>query len=374
MELASSGSPSLATSTANSLIVQLSCFDPIEIEAVMDHWSVTVDKLLPGEFRGVAAVLRLSPLLIAEIHTNCTTVHRLRSPALSRTLLLRGRGSGVTFVGGLALRYPDFVLLDQGTVIDLVCQGSGSFICISLAGPAAGSFAASAGQPLPAAVSGARLLSWPGVALSELPDWIDKALMALVSRATFEQEARTGALLAHELQMQLNVGMANAVPTDASRLRASRRRVAVERARSFIRNNLSESLRLADLCRHAHVQERSLEYGFREVVGLRPMNYIKMLRLAEVRRQLLADRSTTRSVSEIALDIGFCHLGQFAYDYKNLFTESPSETLRRAGFLRSRDQPASNACAGPAAAKSRPRPRVEPPLTGAGRDLRKYLL
>ena len=37
-----------------------------------------------------------------------------------------------------------------------------------------------------------------------------------------------------------------------------------------------------------------------------------------------------RSVSEIALDWGFSHFGQFAQDYRHLFGELPSETLRTA--------------------------------------------
>ena len=37
-----------------------------------------------------------------------------------------------------------------------------------------------------------------------------------------------------------------------------------------------------------------------------------------------------RSVSEIALDWGFSHFGQFAQDSRHLFGELPSETLRTA--------------------------------------------
>ena len=37
-----------------------------------------------------------------------------------------------------------------------------------------------------------------------------------------------------------------------------------------------------------------------------------------------------RSVSELALDCGFCHLSQFAADYKRVFLESPSATRRAA--------------------------------------------
>ena len=56
-------------------------------------------------------------------------------------------------------------------------------------------------------------------------------------------------------------------------------RVAVRLARDYIHARLSEPLRLSELCRHARVKTRSLEYGFREVTGLTPIAYIRSLRL-----------------------------------------------------------------------------------------------
>ena len=113
-----------------------------------------------------------------------------------------------------------------------------------------------------------------------------------------------------------------------------RRRLAVERVRRFIHDHLAESMTLAELCRHAHLQARSLEYGFRDLVGLSPFKYIKMLRLGEVRRRLQTSSPADRSVSEVALDCGFCHLSQFAADYKRVFLESPSATRRAIAPVR----------------------------------------
>jgi len=114
---------------------------------------------------------------------------------------------------------------------------------------------------------------------------------------------------------------------------------------------LCGALTLAELCQHAHLQARSLEYGFRDLVGLSPFKYIKMLRLGEVRRRLQASSPAERSVSEVALDCGFCHLSQFAADYKRVFLESPSATRRAIG--RSRPSRPANYEAGPAAFAAR---------------------
>jgi AraC-like DNA-binding protein len=43
---------------------------------------------------------------------------------------------------------------------------------------------------------------------------------------------------------------------------------------------------------------------------------------------MLVDRSE-RNISSIAMGWGFTHLGRFSSDYKKLFGETPSETLKR---------------------------------------------
>jgi len=107
------------------------------------------------------------------------------------------------------------------------------------------------------------------------------------------------------------------------------RRLAVERARRYIAENLTDPIRLSTLCRHARTQARALEYGFQEALGMSPVAYIRMLRLHKARRVLRSAAVLERSVSEVALDCGFWHLSQFAVDYKKQFRESPSITLRR---------------------------------------------
>jgi hypothetical protein len=89
----------------------------------------------------------------------------------------------------------------------------------------------------------------------------------------------------------------------------------VERRR-FIHEHLAETMTLAELPACAPAGALT-EYGFRDLVGLSPFKYIKMLRLAEVRR--FADEQCRGAA---APDCGFCHLSQFAADYKRVFLES----------------------------------------------------
>ena len=122
---------------------------------------------------------------------------------------------------------------------------------------------------------------------------------------------------------------------DATTTRATAsRRAAVRLAREFIHAHLAEPLPLSELCRHSKLKVRTLETGFREVTGLTPVAYIRSLRLNAVRRALHDASRSPRSISEIAMDNGFWHLGQFALDYRRLFGETPTSTRARTSARR----------------------------------------
>ena len=103
----------------------------------------------------------------------------------------------------------------------------------------------------------------------------------------------------------------------------------VKIAEDYALAHAEEHLYVSDLCRAAAVSERTLEYAFKEAMGLRPMAYLIRLRLHRVRQALLAGAPGSTTVSAEALHWGFWHFGEFSRAYKECFGELPSETLRR---------------------------------------------
>ena len=90
-----------------------------------------------------------------------------------------------------------------------------------------------------------------------------------------------------------------------------------------------DRLSVTDLCRVAAVSERTLQYAFKEVMGLTPLTYLIRLRLNRVRQALMAATHGSTTVSAEALKWGFWHFGEFSRAYKACFGEAPSDTLRR---------------------------------------------
>ena len=84
-----------------------------------------------------------------------------------------------------------------------------------------------------------------------------------------------------------------------------------------------------ELARAVGVSQRTLNYAFREVLGVTPIRYLQLHRLNAAHRQLCKNGPRSASVTDIALKYGFGHAGRFSILHKQMFNEKPSMTLRR---------------------------------------------
>ncbi|WP_372880332.1 helix-turn-helix domain-containing protein [Psychromonas sp.] len=88
-------------------------------------------------------------------------------------------------------------------------------------------------------------------------------------------------------------------------------------------------LTITELCKIAHVSRRTLHYCFEQELGVSPVQYIRDCRLNEIRRILLKNETEVR-ISDLAVDFGFFHISTFNAHYKQLFGETPGQTIQRA--------------------------------------------
>jgi len=95
----------------------------------------------------------------------------------------------------------------------------------------------------------------------------------------------------------------------------------------YINSHLHQNISMAEICSSLKSSERNLRYVFRYMTGLSPKRYIRALKLNLVRKELLKNDQQSQ-ISFIASKWGFIHSGQFAADYRKLFGELPSETLK----------------------------------------------
>lgn len=110
-----------------------------------------------------------------------------------------------------------------------------------------------------------------------------------------------------------------------------RRKNIVDTVKAFLQQHHDEPVTITQLCDIANVSRRTLQYSFETVLGISPLQYLRVSRLNGVRRRLLQSHQQ-ESVADIAAQWGFWHLSQFAKDYKQLFGELPSHTLKKSSL------------------------------------------
>jgi AraC family ethanolamine operon transcriptional activator len=120
------------------------------------------------------------------------------------------------------------------------------------------------------------------------------------------------------------------VPARGERLPGpSRRYAAVRRVEDLLESRPTWTPTIPELCAEVGTSQRTLEYAFREHLGLTPVRYLRLWRLNAVRRELRDAATGATRVTDVALRWGFGELGRFAREYRELFGEPPSATLRR---------------------------------------------
>jgi len=303
------------------------------------NWTWEINQLATGLLEVERAVVPMDHCVIGSVVANRAALHRVRLAAGWAGALLPAPESGKVFIEGWNLDAGMAVLLPSSVEVELLTHGIARLFVVAYRDGTTEAAESIRGSFRRASIARAAGL------LDDLPGSL------ATPNATFAETQALGALQTR-LVGWLRAAAARAMDPCADRRDLPRRRLAVERARRYIHEHLAEPIRLPELCRHAHIQARSLEYGFRDLVGMSPIRYVKMLRLGEVRRRLQASSPGERSVSEVALDCGFFHLSQFAVDYKKVFLESPSATRRadaaawpaNARFTRAGRAPAPAQC------------------------------
>jgi AraC-like DNA-binding protein len=113
--------------------------------------------------------------------------------------------------------------------------------------------------------------------------------------------------------------------------RSARRRHEhiMRRFHRLIEAHPDEALYIPDVCTEIGGAERTLRQCCYEQLGMGPKQFLTTRRMNLVRRDLNRALPTATTVTEVAVQYGFWNLGRFAGEYKSMFGELPSVTLKR---------------------------------------------
>jgi AraC-like DNA-binding protein len=100
----------------------------------------------------------------------------------------------------------------------------------------------------------------------------------------------------------------------------------VIRAISWLGENFSQQVKVADLARMAYMSESTFHKHFKNVTSMTPLQYQKSLRLHEARRLLLSDSMDVAAASSLA---GYVSVYQFNRDYSRFFGTPPKRDMTK---------------------------------------------
>jgi AraC-like DNA-binding protein len=142
----------------------------------------------------------------------------------------------------------------------------------------------------------------------------------------------TGSLLWHAATREVTAAFLGMYRPQGDELSATLRQpghARVRRAVDHIHDHAHEPLTVADIAVAAGLSVRGLQEAFQRVLDITPMMYLRQVRLAHVRDDLLQAHPDSTSVGDVAKRWGFTHAGRFSGAYAQRYGEYPKTTLRR---------------------------------------------
>ncbi len=125
------------------------------------------------------------------------------------------------------------------------------------------------------------------------------------------------------------VGCLSAAETVEESAAQRRHETIMQRFHAALEDRPDEAVYVPDLCARIGASQRTLEVCCHESLGVSPKRYLLLRRLTQARKALTRDDPHAATVTTIAADCGFWHFGRFAAEYKAVYGESPSSTLRQ---------------------------------------------
>lgn len=295
----------------------------------LQQWDQTYEQLSPGSFQGRLTDAWFGTIQLFREVTNQSVREGGRAWAGSRTFgVPMAMGAGAVFCGRpltldmlLTLGPDDELDFRTPRHLDIVgiCVPTGILEAYAHSVDGRSAEARLAGRrllvPAPDALEAIRTLC------ADVFELVDHrpALLGYEAVQRSIQEAVLARL--HAVLPETDGETPGAAPTCESR------RQIVDRARRIVLERAGEHVAVADLCAHLGVSRRTLQYCFETALDVSPVQYLRAMRLNGARRDLKA--SDRASVQDVAARWGFWHLSHFAADYRRMFGELPSQTLRR---------------------------------------------
>jgi len=256
-----------------------------------------------------------------------STVHSASLPRRIAIMFLADAEQATPYRNGMPLSADDLVIHRPGSNNHLRTPGPSRLVMMSLAPEDLAEAAQAITGREATAPSSTHLIRPPPRQLARLRSLYGAAQeLAKVAPRAFAHRG-----VGQSLEQQLIHAMVSCIAgqeSDSSRTGGSHARV-MNRFEEFLSAHSLEPVYLAEICAAIGASERTLRTCCQEHLGMGPIRYLWLRRMNLAHHALRRADPARATVTDIATEHGFWELGRFSVEYRALFGESPSVSLRR---------------------------------------------
>jgi AraC-like DNA-binding protein len=282
----------------------------------------------PGAFRARLTRIALLQLRLSAAEEHLPRILLVAVPPGMIFVALPGAGEPAPVLGGISIGPREIMTLGPGERLHMRSYGPYRWGAISMP--------VSELVRYGSAMIGSAFAIPSGAVRWRLPPAIGSHLRELHSAAIGVVEGRSDVLVdretAHGLEQQLIEavvnGLAKGSVIEAPPDTRNRRDLAL-RFETLLMSEPEQAFRMAGIRAALGVSEQNLRLSCEEQLGMGPIEYARRWRMELAHRALCHGNSDTASIAALARRYGFRSLGRFAADYRAVYGELPSTTLRR---------------------------------------------
>jgi AraC family transcriptional regulator, ethanolamine operon transcriptional activator len=297
-------------------LVRQTFADAADQENALVGWMQHYTQIKPGKFRGAVSSLNLPGVSIIREQMNVAVEQETTSP--SGTLLFV---SSLTSRSGWRVnsaRQPigTITLTKGGTDLLAVCEKDSDILIVLI----------DADRITPDLADLPVMQAMPSCPETEATyDWL-ASLLSAYGHGAMSPELET--LLPDLITDRMATIFAKFQRNRAAQLAGNGFDI-FRRAQRLFKAEEHEPMTVAALARRLDLTQDVIREAFVDTVGISPSVWLRQQRLDGARRELLRSDNAVRTVSEVAMQWGFWHLGRFSAYYAALYGETPSQTMRR---------------------------------------------
>jgi AraC-like DNA-binding protein len=225
-------------------------------------------------------------------------------------------------IDGVEVRQPSLLMVKGEAPCEIVEPQANLIVFVK--------FEAIDGRGWPGAADRAQLMPTQAAELAALRSVTRDILLLASKSADLLQQPQVVGQLEESLLHAVDQALQRSSPLgDGGRVDLSQYLQLVRKLDEYLQDNTGKTLQSMEIAAQFGVSVRTLNNAVVAIRGLSLHRYTRLRRLWRVRQQLVQG-AAAESLKAIALANGFWHMGEFRTLYRDLFGETPQQTLEVA--------------------------------------------